>query len=406
MSALIREKLAQAAGLVAASGVDAWLTFDRETADGGDPVLPLILEGGLTWQSALLVTRTGRRIALVGSYDADPLRACGDWDEVLPYVEGIREPLLRVLDEATRGRLERPRLAVNFSTDDVKADGLSHGMFLLLEGMLRGTRFEGTLESAQEIVTALRSRKTPAEIARMRGAIRETERIFAEVPALAARGGSERELFEAIQARVDSRGLGYGWDRAGNPIVNSGPHSMLGHGVPSAEIRIEPGHVLHLDLGVISAGYSSDIQRCWYVAAPGETDIPPEVTRALEAVTGAITAGSDALRPGVPGWRVDAAARDFLLAQGYPDFQHAFGHQVGRAAHDGGAILGPHWERYGRTPHLPAEPGHVYTLELGVVVPGRGYLGVEEMVRVTDTGIEWLTERQLELPVIVSEWQR
>ena len=44
--------------------------------------------------------------------------------------------------------------------------------------------------------------------------------------------------------------------------------------------------------------------------------------------------------------------------------------------------------------------GEVYTLELGVIVPGRGYLGLEEMVVVTDDGCEWLSKRQLVLPII------
>jgi hypothetical protein len=63
---LTRQKLSQAVGLVAAAGVDVWLTFVRETVEGGDPALPLLVEGGLTWQSALLVTAAGRKIAIVG----------------------------------------------------------------------------------------------------------------------------------------------------------------------------------------------------------------------------------------------------------------------------------------------------------------------------------------------------
>jgi Xaa-Pro aminopeptidase len=39
----------------------------------------------------------------------------------------------------------------------------------------------------------------------------------------------------------------------------------------------------------------------------------------------------------------------------------------------------------------------VYTIELGVIVPNRGYLGLEEMVRVTADGCEWLSTRQLDL---------
>jgi Xaa-Pro aminopeptidase len=398
MAGLTAEKLAQAEALVAAAGVDVWLTFVRETAEGGDPVLPLILEGGLTWQSALMMTGDGRRVGIVGSFDADLLGASGDWPEVVPYVQSMREPLLAALERlATRAK---PRIAVNFSRDDVKADGLSHGMFLLLEEYLRGTRFEGCLESAEGIVTALRARKTPAEIERMRGAIRETEELFAELAGFARVGMTEREVYRFVQGRVEERRLGYAWDRAGDPIVNTGPDSAIGHGLPSETLRIAPGHLLHVDLGVVHEGYSSDLQRCWFVPERDGGVVPDEVQRAMAAVTGAIGAGAAALRPGAAGWQVDEAARTFLQAAGYPEYMHAFGHQVGRVAHDGGGILGPRWERYGRTPFLPIEADQVYTLELGVMVPGRGYLGLEEMARVTAGGLEWLSNRQLELPLL------
>ncbi len=42
----------------------------------------------------------------------------------------------------------------------------------------------------------------------------------------------------------------------------------------------------------------------------------------------------------------------------------------------------------------------VYTVELGVVVEGRGYLGIEEMVRVTADGVAWLTQRQMTMPLL------
>jgi Xaa-Pro aminopeptidase len=400
MTSLTAEKLAQAAEIVAASGVDVWLIFDRETADGGDPVLPLLLEGGLTWQSALLVSRYGHRLAVVGNYDADPLKASGNWNEVIPYVQGIREPLVKTLDRMIPNSPAKPQIAVNFSTSDEKADGLSHGMYLLLTEYLRGTRFEGSLVSAEAIVMALRSRKTPAEIARMKAAIAETERLFAEVSTFAKVGVSERAVYDFLQGRIDERGLGYAWDRAGDPIVNSGPDSMIGHGIPSAEISIAPGHIFHIDLGVVKEGYSSDMQRCWYMPEPGQAAPPADVERAFAAVTGAITAGADALLPGVPGWQVDRAARAFLTAAGYPEYLHAFGHQVGRVAHDGGGILGPQWERYGRTPTLPVEKDQVYTVELGVLVEGRGYLGLEEMVVVTGNGCDFLTDRQRSLPLL------
>jgi Xaa-Pro aminopeptidase len=46
------------------------------------------------------------------------------------------------------------------------------------------------------------------------------------------------------------------------------------------------------------------------------------------------------------------------------------------------------------------EKDQVYTLELGVTVEGRGYLGLEEMVLVRDRDVEWLSQRQLDLPLL------
>lgn len=430
MSSLTREKLAQARSLVAASGLDAWITFVRETVEGSDPVLPLILEGGLTWQSALIVTKAGRAIAVVGNYDADMVASSGDWDDVVPYVQSIRLPLVETLEReiplpeaephtdpaklvsaliaptvesglaAAVAPPARPKIGVNFSPDNVKADGLSYGMFLVLSGYLEGTRFEGGLVSAERVAGALRAQKTDSEIAAMRGAIHETDELFAKVGREVRAGMTEREVWDMLQAEIDRRELGYAWDRAQDPIVNSGPDSMVGHGVPSASIRLSPGHVFHIDMGVVKDGYSSDIQRCWYVPNDGETAVPEDVRRAADAVVGAISAGAAVLRPGVEGWEVDAAARSYLVSQGYPEYLHAFGHQVGRMAHDGGAVLGPRWERYGNTPMTPICVNEVYTLELGVLVEGRGYLGLEEMVVVLPDGLEWLTTRQTEIPLL------
>ncbi|HEY0867895.1 MAG TPA: Xaa-Pro peptidase family protein [Fimbriimonas sp.] len=383
--ALTAEKLRQALPLVQRAGVDAWITFVRETSAAGDPVLPLLLNGGLTWQSALIVFSDGRTVAIVGNYDADPLAASGDWSEVVPYVQGIREPLQAALRGATT-------VAVNYSRNDVMADGLTHGMFLTLQELLPGIE----LRSAEEIVSELRSVKTPEEAERIRQAIRTTQGIFEEIPRVVRRGMSERDLYDHIQARIEERRLGYAWDKAGNPIVNFGPHSMVGHGVPSPEIRLEEGQILHIDLGVVECDYSSDLQRCWFVG----DSIPDEVLQAFACVNSALSAGAQALRPGARGVDVDAAARGSFVANGYEEYLHALGHQVGRLAHDGGGILGPAWERYGNTPFLPVKENQVYTLELGAMVPGRGYLGLEEMVRVRTNGVEWLSDRQLSLPTL------
>ncbi len=395
---LVAEKLEQASKLVSESPFDVWITFVRETAHGSDPILAFMLEGSLTWQSALLIGRNGRRVAVVGNYDADALISGGHWHAVVPYVQDIKAALLAEIENMAPGA--NPRIAVNFSENDDKADGLSHGMLRLLEGYLEGTRFEGRLESAETLCMALRGRKTPAEITRMRSAIRAGDDLFDEIGRFAKIGVSETAVFDFVHRLATERGLGFSWEPTQDPIVNTGPNSMIGHGVPNPDLTLQAGHIFHIDLGVLVDDYASDIQRCWYVRSSASDPLPADVLKAFTAVRGAIQAGFEALKPGVQGWQIDATARKFLVDAGYEEYQHAFGHQVGRMAHDGGSLLGPKWKRYGSSPIIPVEAGEVFTMELGVIVEGRGYLGLEEMVRVTPSGCEWLSKPQDEMMLI------
>ena len=148
--------------------------------------------------------------------------------------------------------------------------------------------------------------------------------------------------------------------------------------------------------------YASDLQRVWYFLDEDETAPPDDVVRAWDALWTSVDAGAAALVPGAAGWEVDAAARESLVAAGYAEPMHAFGHQLGRSAHDGGTTLAPRWDRYGSAPFGLVEAGNVFTLEYGTAVPGRGYIGLEEDVLVTDDGIEWLSTPQRELWLVTS----
>ncbi|MCC6935511.1 MAG: M24 family metallopeptidase, partial [Thermomicrobiales bacterium] len=83
-------------------------------------------------------------------------------------------------------------------------------------------------------------------------------------------------------------------------------------------------------------------------------------------------------------------------------WQFALGHQMGRACHDGGTVLGPRWERYGQRPYGALEKDEVYTLEIGCLVPGYGFVSQEEDIVVTEDGCEFLAEPQREVILIRS----
>jgi Xaa-Pro aminopeptidase len=394
LSDLIAEKLNQVQGILNELNLDAWMVFVRESSHGGDAALSYIYDGSFTWQSALIVTRSGDRIAVVGKFDDGAVRAAGHWTDVIPYVQSIRDPLVETIR-----RLDPGKLAIDFSVDDHAADGLTHGMYLLLLKYFAGTPYVDRFVSADEVIGALRGRKSPNELARIETAIATAQTIFDEVGQFARPGKTEREVARFMQDAALRQGVGVAWSPP-CPIVNSGPHSMIGHGVPS-DIVIEPGHILHIDFGVQQEGYCSDLQRCWYVPRPGEHSPPEPVVRAFETVVKGISVAADLLKPGVAGWEVDQAARAVITEAGYPEYGHALGHHVGRTAHDGGGLLGPQWERYGKTPFRQAEPGNVFTLEPSIEdAGGCGCLGIEEMAVVTETGCRWLSERQMTLPCL------
>ncbi len=391
---LYREKADQATALLAEVDLDCWLTFARETVVSPDPGVELAIGVDVTWNSAFLFFRDGRRVAIVGRYDVPDVRLSGIFDEVIGYDEGLRASLVATLE-----RHDPQHIGLNYSVHDKTADGLTHGMWRLLQELLDGTPYPARFTSAERLLGRLRARKTPAEVARIRGAIAETEEIVAMLAAQIVPGVSEAALGAFVHEEFRRRGLPSAWSWQGCPIVNSGPESDPGHAAPRDDILVAPGHLVHVDLGVRREGYCSDIQRMWYVRRPGEQQPPAEIERAFAVVLQAIDAGAAALRPGVRGFEVDAVAREVIVEGGFEEYHHAFGHGLGRACHDGGPLLGPRWERYGNTPDMLVEVGHVYTLELGVVT-GAGYLGLEEDVLVTEDGCVFLSTQQRTLGLV------
>ncbi|MDX9990455.1 MAG: Xaa-Pro peptidase family protein [Anaerolineales bacterium] len=389
---LVQEKVSQALGILKEQETDLWLTFVRETSGVRDPVLSFILgPGDLTWESALILTRSGRMIAIVGRLEAEEVGRLGVYDEIIAYDTAVSGILRETLS-----KLDPKQIAVNFSPNNVHADGLTHAMYLKLRAYLEGTPYAERLVSAEAVISALRGRKTVAETQKIRQAVKITEQIYAATFEFIRVGMTEKEVAAFMHAKMAESGVGFAWPQGSNPAVNSGPASVVGHAGPT-EIRLEPGHLLHFDFGVRFEEYCSDIQRMVYILRPGEQDAPADVKRGFETVRAAVEACRAALRPGVAGKEADAAARQTVVAAGYPEYMYGTGHQLGRVAHDGGALLGPLWEKYGDQPNQRVEAGNVYTIEPGLAVPGYGYIGLEEDVLVTQNGAEYLGEAQREL---------
>ncbi len=395
MNEIVSEKTNQIGSLLNELGIDLWLTFVRETSASMDPVLPLIYgDSDLTWQSALLFSADGYKCAIVGRFEVETAENTGAFNQVIPYDESIEPSLLKELN-----RINPEQIAINISEDDVLADGLSHGMYLNLMEILEGTPFQDRVVSAEKIIRSLRGRKSKTELDRIKTAIETTNNIYKMTFPKIQTGMREIDVAELMHKEVERLGLGYAWPKANNPAVNTGPNSPVGHNAPT-DLTIEPGHLLHFDFGVRENDYCADIQRMVYVRDPGENDIPEAVQKGFDTVVRAIQAAFSVIKPGITGIEVDKAARQVVTEAGYPEYKYATGHQLGRLAHDGGGLLGPDWPRYKDLPFMPVEEGQVYTLEPGLMVPGHGYVGIEEDILVTKDGAEFLSPPQTELVIL------
>ena len=383
-----KTKAQQACEILKEQDIDAWLVWVRETSQMADPVLELILGGDLTWQSALIFTED-ERIAIVGNFDEAGVRAKGIYDTVIPYTAGIREELVKQLS-----RKDPKRIAINYSVNDVAADGLSVGMHMLLQEYLKDTPFATRLMSAEDHVQKLRGRKTAEEISRIRRAIEITEEIYERASKFVKVGLSEIEIYNFFHSCMKEYEVTSAWDVGHCPAVDAGPYKQFGHAGP-IDNETKQGHLLHFDFGVKYKSYCSDIQRMFFLG--DKKDIPTEVQDAFETVRDGIQAAANWIRPGAVGYEVDNIARDFVKDAGYEEYQHALGHQLGRLAHDGGTLLGPKWERYGDSPMGVVEVGNVFTLEFYVTTGHYGQVSIEEDILITRQGCEFLSKPQKDL---------
>lgn len=390
---IVQEKIKQAYGILQEENIDLWLTFVRESEVNNDPVLDLILGANCTWHSAFMIPAAGSAVAIVGSLDETRIKETGGY-EVIGYTKSIKEVLLEQLN-----RFSPEQIAVNFSENDYMADGLSHGMYKILTKYLEGTDYADLLVSSENIVSKLRGRKSPEEIRRIRSAVELTEELFSRVSKHMKPGVTEKEVAAFLLAEVDREGVDTSWERELCPAVFTGPESAGAHAGPT-DRKIEQGHVLNIDFGVRVEEYCSDLQRTWYFLKKGETQAPDEVLKPFETIRDAIVLAAEKIRPGMEGREVDTLARSYITGNGYEEYPHALGHQVGKKTHDGAGLLCPEWERYGNLPYLKIEENQVYTIEPRITIPDYGVATMEEIIVVRPDGGEFLSHPQRDIYLI------
>jgi Xaa-Pro aminopeptidase len=241
-----------------------------------------------------------------------------------------------------------------------------------LLGRTPGTRYQ----RASSVIGPLRAVKDAVEIEALRRVGAAVDRIAAELQAgnIPLVGRTEAD----VSAELGARMLAEGHHRVNFAIVAAGenaasPHHEAGHRV------IREGEVVLCDfggtmLGADGVGYCSDITRCVHVGDPSN-----EFADLYHVLHEAQAASVRAATVGTPCEEIDAAGRRVIEEAGYGEyFIHRTGHGIGVEAHEDPYIVA------GNT--TPLAPGHAFSIEPGIYIPGRFGARLEDIVVATEQG--------------------
>jgi len=180
------------------------------------------------------------------------------------------------------------------------------------------------------------TRKSSAEIARMRRAGRIVAEVLDLIGAELAAGVSTAHLDELAEAHIRRSGAtpsfkGYQGINPRRPFPASVCISLdqeIVHGIPG-ERTIREGQIVSVDAGAILDGWHGDAARTFFVGEP-----PPAVHDLIAATEAAMLAGIAAAIPGNHIEDISAAVEDVALSYGFGIIRQFVGHGIGTAMHE------------------------------------------------------------------------
>lgn len=395
----LRERLATILPeLFARTGLDLWLVIAREYNE--DPVIMALLPEPAMAARRRTILAFARNAD--GTIDRLTLDRYGHGDFYTsawnPDVEDQYACLARIIRER-----DPQRIGINVSATFAFGDGLSHQEYQHLAAAL-GEPYVGRLEGAEAMAVGWLERRIPAELA-----------IY---PALVAIGHDLiRCAFsrEVITPGVTTTEDVVWWMR--QAMHDAGLRAWF---QPSVEIQapgqrydaaekrlvIQPGDLLHCDVGFVYLGLCTDQQQHAYVLPAGATDAPAGLKAALGNGNRLQDILMEAMRVGHTGNEVLSAALEQAGSAGL--LPSIYTHPLGYHGHAAGPTIGL-WDCQQGVPgngDYPLYDQTVYSIELNARTPVPEWDGqevriaLEEDAALSGGTIAWLDGRQTDLHLI------
>ena len=344
---------------------------------------------------ALLIT-PGPDLRYLTGYDAIALErltclvlpANGDPSLVAPHLEvpAAEASPLGQLEVPVHGwgETEDPYALVAKLSGNAPRVGLASSMTAPVVLALRDAMPSTQQALAAPVMRELRVIKTPGEVDQLRTAGRAIDRVHEQVPGLLRPGRTEREVGADIAEAI----LEAGHVTVDFVIVASGPNAASPHHEVS-DRRLEAGDVVVVDIGgSLPSGYCSDSTRTYAIGRA-----PVEFTQYYDVLRTAQARAVQSVRAGVTAESIDAAARSVIADAGYAEyFIHRTGHGIGLETHEEPYIVEGNAE--------VLQPGMAFSVEPGVYLRGKHGARIEDIVVVTEDGVESLNNTPHELVVV------
>ena len=254
--------------------------------------------------------------------------------------------------------------------------------FERLQELLPGAQFV----SADSLLRRLRQVKTREEVERISTGARLTDDGLWKALISVKAGDSERDLGASIQLNV----LGNGCSAVTTLLVGTGEGArVLG---PPTDRKLTKGDIVRTDLNSIYDGYFADMGRMAVVGDPSA-----EQTKAYKDQIELKERIFEFMRPGrtcseIHAFYLNTAKRMDVELFIYPYI--GLGHGIG--------VNGDEYPKLNAGDHTPIEPGMILNVEPDTIGPEGEIFHVEDMVIVTEKGVEPISHSRdwSELPVI------
>lgn len=344
---------------------------------------------------ALLVGPSADLRYLVG-YHALPLErltllvvpADGEPTLVVPELESARAEECgahRLAPLRPWGETDDPIALVRLLLSDAGADtgplALQDRLWTSFTLQLQAALPSASWVPGSQIMRELRLRKTPDEIRALHEVGAAIDAVHAAVPELLRAGRTEAEVGRDIAELILQD-----HDEVNFIIVGSGPNGASPHHETGSRVLTE-GDAVVVDIGGTRNGYCSDMTRDYVIG-----HVPDGYGELHAVLETAQDAAVQAVRPGVSAASIDEAARAVIRDAGYGEqFIHRTGHGIGVEEHEEPWIVG------GNDETITA--GMAFSVEPGIYVPGRYGARIEDIVVVTDDGVERANHRPREIVV-------